>query len=391
MTRARREAEGGSWPTAEQELLLRAALLAGPEGLTAWERWKRAVDLDHLDAASVRLLPHLYRTLESAGVRDPLMGRLKGTYRHTLYDNHLRLRAAAPVLAELVRVGVGPMVLKGVPLAFLYYRDVGRRPMDDVDVLVPVRQAGAALEVLRQLGWLPRCRVTARHIQVGHAVDFADGRGHRLDLHWHLLPESCWPSADEAFWERAQRAALHGIEVTVLDPTDQLFHVCVHGVKWEQLAPVRWVADAAVTIARAGDEIDWDRLARQAEGHRLTLSLRAALQYLRAALGVPIPAEVLEQLRRARVSLAERWEHELRLRPPRPFVGRLPEHWLRYRRRRWGRGENRVGFVRYLEVVLGSDGLWDLGRRALLRHRWRRHAQAVSQHYAREMNRAALP
>jgi hypothetical protein len=391
MTRARSVGEGGCWPTTEQALLLRATLLSGPESLAAWDRWKLAVDLDHLDAASVRLLPHLYRRLEGAGVRDPVMGRLKGTYRHTLYGNHLRLRSAAAALRELAQAGIATMVLKGAALAVLYYRDVGLRPMDDVDVLVPTHQAGAAIDVLRQLGWTPRYRVTARHVQVGHAVDFADARAYRIDLHWHLLPESCWPSADATFWEHAQRATIHGVEVAVLHPTEQLFHVCTHGVKWEPLAPVRWVADAAVIVTRAEAEIDWDRLAGQAERHRLTLPLRAALRYLRDMLGLPIPGEALEQLQRARVSPAERWEYRLRLRAPSPLLGRLPEHWLRYRRRRWGRNEDRVGFVRYLEVVLGSDGLWDLGRRALLRHRWRRHARRVSDQYAREVNRATLP
>ena len=106
MTRARSVGEGGCWPTTEQALLLRATLLSGPESLAAWDRWKVAVDLDHLDAASVRLLPHLYRRLEGAGVRDPVMGRLKGTYRHTLYGNHLRLRSAAAALRELAQAGI---------------------------------------------------------------------------------------------------------------------------------------------------------------------------------------------------------------------------------------------------------------------------------------------
>jgi hypothetical protein len=391
MTRARSGEDGGCWPTGAQALLLRATLLSGPDGLAAWERWKLAVDLDRLDAASVRLLPHLYRRLEGAGVRDPLMGRLKGTYRHTLYGNHLRLRGAAVVLRELAQAGIATMALKGAALALLYYRDVGRRPMDDVDVLVPTHQAGAAIDVLRQLGWAPRCRVTTRHVQVGHAVDFADARAQRIDLHWHLLPESCWPSADATFWEHAQRATIHGADVAVLHPTEQLFHVCAHGVKWEPLAPLRWVADAALIVGRAEAEIDWDRLARQAEHHRLTLPLREALGYLRDMLGLLIPGEVLEQLQRAHVSRAERWEYHLRARAPSPFLGRLPEHWLRYRRRQWGGEETRVGFVRYLEVVLGRDGLWDLGRRALLRHRWRRHARRVSHQYTREVNRASLP
>jgi hypothetical protein len=33
------------WPTASQELLLRAAVLGGPEALTAWSEWKSGHDL----------------------------------------------------------------------------------------------------------------------------------------------------------------------------------------------------------------------------------------------------------------------------------------------------------------------------------------------------------
>ncbi|HXJ83058.1 MAG TPA: nucleotidyltransferase family protein [Candidatus Methylomirabilis sp.] len=390
MTRTWSAAESACWPTTEQALLLRAALLPGPESLAAWERWKRSIDLDLLDAASVRLLPHLYRRLEGAGVRDPLMGRLKGTYRHTLYSNHLRLGSAVPVLRELARAGVPTMLLKGAALTVLYYRDVGLRPMDDVDILVPTRQAGVAVDVLNQLGFTPRCRVTGRHVQVGHAVDLGDARGQRIDLHWHLLPESCWPSADATFWEHARQATFHGVEAAVLHPTEQLFHICAHGLKWEPVAPVRWVADAAVVLARAEAEIDWGRLAAQAEGHRMILPLRSALRVLREMLGLPVPAEILERLQRAHVSSADHWEYRMRLGAPSVLLGRICEHWLRYRRRPWGADEQRVGFARYLEVVLGTDGLWDLGRRALLRHRWRRHARRVSQQYARALNRTTM-
>jgi len=45
--------------------------------------------------------------------------------------------------------------------------------------------------------------------------------------------------------------------------------------------------------------------------------------------------------------------------PEPALLGRLPKHWLRYRPLRRERSAGGGGFSRYLEVVLGCDGLWD--------------------------------
>jgi hypothetical protein len=75
----------------------------------------------------------------------------------------------------------------------------------------------------------------------------------------------------------------------------------------------------------------------------------------------------------------------LRTRPANVLVGRAPEHWLRYRRLR--RAGARVGFAAYLQIVLVCDGLGDLARRLLLRHRWRRRQRSVMDHYTRSLYR----
>jgi len=79
--------EGDCWPTREQELLLRAALLQGNDAINAWHEWKSSVDIEQLDQGSYRLLPLLYRSLHIDGVEDPLMNKLKGVYRMTWYKN----------------------------------------------------------------------------------------------------------------------------------------------------------------------------------------------------------------------------------------------------------------------------------------------------------------
>jgi hypothetical protein len=376
--------DGGCWPTAEQALLLRAILLAQPEAGAAWRQWRAAVDLDLLDAGSVRLLPQLYRRLQRDGVRDPSMGRLRGVYRHAWYANQLRLRDLAALCRALADRGIEAMLLKGAALVTAWYGDPGLRPMDDVDVLVPSGLAAAAAQTLAGLGWRPQVPMTRRHAAAGHAMDFYSAAGQRLDLHWRLLPECCWPGADDAVWERSARAAVRGAPVRVLAPADQLFHLSAHGVRWEPVPPVRWIADATAVLAR-GDAVDWDTLVAEAARRRMTPPVRDALRYLRQAFGAPVPERVIAALAAAPVTAAERWEYRLRTRPANPLVGRVPEHWLRYRRLR--RAGARVGFAAYLQVVLVCDGLGDLARRALLRHRWRRRERRVLARYARGLYR----
>jgi hypothetical protein len=383
---------GSCWPTSAQHLLLQAALLHGAEAVGAWQRWKRAVELDSLDAESIRLLPQLYRSLEREGVRDSSMSKLKGLYRHTWYGNQLRLRDAAVVIGELRRRGIDAMLLTGAALTLLHYRDLGLRPMDAVDILVRTHQWRPAVDAVTELGWRPRVPVTPRHVEASHAMDFANAQAQRIDLHWHLLPDSCGPRADDEFWEHASATTLHGVEVSVLDATDQLFHTCAHGVKWEHVPPVRWIADAAMILNDPAVEIDWDRLVRLTERQRLILSLRDALTYLEAAFGLPVPAVVLTALRDAAVSRAERWEYRFRSRAASPVLGRLREHWLRYRRlRRTREGPDAIGFVGYLQVVLDCDGPGALVRRAFFRHLWRRRVERDTRHRERELNQAGFP
>lgn len=383
---------GNCWPTNSQRLLLRAALLRGAEAVDAWRQWMHGVDLEALDAGSIRLLPLLYRSLERQGVRDPRMSRLKGVYRHAWYGNQMRLRDAAAVLGEFHRRGIQPMLLKGAALTLQHYRDFGLRPMEDVDILVREHQWRPAVDTLRELGWKPRARMTPRHAVAAHAMEFADTRAQRIDLHWHLLPDSCWPHADDPFWERASAAALHGTRVWTLDPTDQLFHACAHGVKWEHVPPLRWIADAAMILGEPSVTVDWERLVRLAEHLRLILPLREGLTYLDQALGLGVPRHALVAFQNARVSAAERWEHRFRTRPASGVFGRLREHWLRYRRLRRAPGGLRgISFVTYLQVVLDCDGTGALIVRAIFRRHWRRGAERDARARERRFNHATLP
>jgi len=288
-------------PDSRQELLIKAALLHGGDALAAWRKWKDSTDLDHVDGGSYRLLPLLYRNLVAEGVKHPLMGKLKGIYRRSWYENQMLFHHAADIVQSLKEAGVRVMLLKGVATVLAYYRnEYGIRPMDDCDILVPREQVETAFARLRETGWTPKTLspslLTPEIIPYKHAAHFRGPAGRQLDLHWHLFYECLQPDADDDFWRNAVSLDFKGLDVLVLNPADQLLHVCMHGMRWNTVPSIRWIADA-MAIMGAVPAIDWDRIVSQAEKRRFVLPLRDSLGYLRSFLGAPVPDEVLERLR----------------------------------------------------------------------------------------------
>jgi len=346
------------------ELLLKAALLQGEPALRAWEEWKRAVDLRNpLDPECYRMLPLLYGNLRALGAASPWMDKLAGVYRREWYRNRLLLHAAARGLAQLHAAGIETMILKGAALIPNYYGDCGLRPMGDCDVLVPAAQRNAAIGVLVRGGWKPMLRepaaLTDRVLDTRHSWGFADARGLELDLHWHALWLACGPHADDDFWARAESLELDGIATRIPDPTGLLLSVCVHGAEWEEAAPLRWIADAAIILRRRGAEVEWDRLAAQAARYHASLLLHDALAYLKASLDAAVPEDALAQLNRARVSQLERRMHSA-VRSGRTVLGSLPIMWHRYlfHRQAWDGAAVRdvLGFPLWLKRTLVLDG-----------------------------------
>jgi hypothetical protein len=363
----------GCWPSREQELLLRAVLLAGSEALSAWQAWLASnPNLTRLDTSSLRLLPLLCSRLKVMGVSHPQMDLLRGARRHAWYQNRLLEEDLARTLRALHAVGVRTMILKGAALVRTAYSELAARPMGDVDVLVTAGDAERAIGVLRGMNLQPTHPVTARRIPLVHSVGFTAPTGRTVDLHWHLVEEDCRPGSDDEFWERALPADVDGVATLTLDLTDQLYHVCVHGVRWEKEPPLRWVADA-VLLARTG-AIEWERLATLGERHRLALQLRVALEYLRARFAVAVPPHAIDSLASLPTARWERREYELKTLPY-SYLRRLAFHWYNHRRQqKTGGGLRRLAtFPVYL---LGRWGL-DSPLEApvfLVRELWRRRA-----------------
>jgi hypothetical protein len=295
--------------THDQELLLKAALLRSPDALYAWQGWKDRTDLEgHFDRGSFRLLPLLYKNLLRHRVEHPFMNKLKGIYRMEWYKNQMLFFEMSQVLRYLHEKGIRTMILKGAALTVLHYKDYGVRPMADIDVLVPTSESVAALDLLGRAGWTPIAGFMNDDLHYRHAAQLTHKSGKELDLHWHLLQDSCHKDSDTDFWDGAVPVQMKDVSTKALNPADALLHVIVHGVKWNPEPPIRWIADAMSIINCPDSRIEWERLIHQAKKHRVSLRVKEALNYLRGGFQASVPAVVIDRLDNIRLSRAERFE-----------------------------------------------------------------------------------
>lgn len=371
---------GGCWPTPTQKLLLRAALCPGQDAVRAWKEWQVLTDIEHLDEGSSRLLPLLWRNLEAQGVSAVHLKRYKSVGRYTWVQNQILLAQAARLTQQLKDEGIPTLLLKGAALVPLYYKEASTRPMDDFDLLVPRSQAVRAFQFLLAQGYewnewkKPPRLVTGRSISVFTDSVFRQPGRIRFDVHQHVFSQSPTLDASES-WEAAIPVEIAGVATQALCAEDALLHVCVHGVRWNDVPPLRWVADATL-ILRGTPEFDWNRLLSQSHRHELSIPMRQALRFLRDLdLGLNIPAATLRELGRIPTSRAARREWSAMSYSPASYSIAF-KIWLRVRAySRWNTSNPRWNrpftFLRYLQFFWGLDSPLQLPRYGL--NQWRFH------------------
>ncbi len=350
-------------PTHNQELLLKAALLSGQAMREAWQEWSTTVDLHDLDYGSQRLLPLLYRNLKTQGINHPWIRQFKNRYLDIWARNQVLFGKISPLLQSFRERRIATLILKGASLTIGYYKDFGLRPMDDFDFLVPTSRALEALELLQEMGWIPKLRFPDRRLKTStvsilHAMNFQNSENCGIDLHWHLLPDCLKPDADWDFWEGANPVKIGDIRTLSLNQTDELFHTCIHGFRWNPMPPIRWVADA-MKILNSGMAVDWNRMISLAQKCHLILPLQDTLQYLVDRFDAPIQSDLFSKLEYLPVSTEEIREYKAQKNRPYALV---PYLWAYYPRisRDTGRPLGLFGFIKYLQDLWGLKYIWQV-------------------------------
>ena len=368
------------WPTPLEEQLLLASF-AGQENAgialrRAVEAWNR-----ENEPQALPLLPLVYRRRPAFG--GELIELARRVYLATWRNNRDRMNRLLEITARFQQEGIRWMALKGAALALRHYADLGLRPMSDVDILVDPANLGHAVELLIHAGYRADEGASPdailRQARVRHGWQFFGEPDWNIDLHWRPLSR-CWsPEVTELLWSAAGTVRFDDHDIVVPSPSDQLFHVCVHGLQWDWARKVRWIADA-LSILR--EPVDWDRVCRIAGCAQMSFRLERALAFLQERFHAPIPADVAGRLGRA-TSKWEGREYRLLLKPcPLSVRDSVAWHAYNFRRarpfdERWRNRPAPIGFAEYLVTFLDAPD-------------WRAFGHKLRPHAALRLDRVLL-
>lgn len=290
---------GHLWPSAEQRLLLEAALSPIPRAAGAWGRLEPGFDLDALEDGSFFLLPLLYARRKELSLPGELTKRLAGIHRRSWYTNTLVLKDLEVVLRALDDAGVQALLIQATPFLLRYYDELGSRPTVEVDIVVSREDAERAVAVLQEASDVIRAPAPLAMPSV---------RLERAPLppyvvRWRLAEPWSAPTGS-GLWARAVPLELEDVRTLSAHPSDELLHTCLRGGRGGQWPRTQWVPDALVVLRTSRDEIDWTYVVDEARALKLTRRLEAALGFL-STLGADVPEGAVTALRSAPVSRRE--------------------------------------------------------------------------------------
>jgi hypothetical protein len=203
-------------------------------------------------------------------------------------------RAVALAIGPLTDVGMEPVVLKG-PAVATRYPEVGLRPMEDIDLLLPRSQHDQALRALQSRGW--QVRRAARADGYDSVLAHRELPSIAVELHYGFdAPHERVGKLDaQTMWESRVPMECFGTEAFGLPLPEEIVFLALHAAKpFHAFSRIVWVADLGMIVGAAelcGAQVDWERVRSIAKGARCETIVGSALA-LAAHVGLRAPLDL---------------------------------------------------------------------------------------------------
>lgn len=209
---------------------------------------------DTLSGEQLRMLPMIYVKSDLNHFSLFARSRIKGMYKHTLCRNHTLLLSGVEFQKKIHAAGYKKVIfLKGVAYLLYAKKNLGQRPMADIDILIPdfIKDIQKSISFIEDEGYEIKS-FGVREISV------VDKNNNEFDIHWYLNHGALKKITVDKMLTKAVTIKYLGNDILVPCYEHQLGHLFVHGV----LAPTltydaRWIIDI-IDLLSFNEKIDPD-------------------------------------------------------------------------------------------------------------------------------------
>lgn len=206
--------------------LILAAIDTSEKGKMAFDEWKESIDLDSIDYPSQKMLSAIGHHLSD----DLISNQIRKVAKFTWLRSQMLLRAGFRAEATLVAEGIPTAWIKGTAVLARTKTEISKRPMDDIDLLVPRSYVSRAAMCLKEAGFKSDADEELSNrpealTETLHALAFRDETGAEVDLHWRAFKGAQAKEAEVDLWSRVANAKLFGRDVIALSAEDLLVQI----------------------------------------------------------------------------------------------------------------------------------------------------------------------
>jgi len=214
-----------------------------------------------------------------------IMNHLKNAYFGNIVRNLYLYSELNRILDKFYKNDIEVIVLKGAALAKTVYRDIGLRPMADIDLMVRRENLPLIWKLMHELNYgLMGNKPPEWYIENHHHLRYKHmEKPILIEIHWHIADKS-HPSRIritdttiiESWWKRSKLLEFEGKKTLILCPEDLLLHLSLHFLKhrfikgrFTSKSALIQLCDIYQTLKHYGDKLDWTGLRSEAEKYKV--------------------------------------------------------------------------------------------------------------------------
>lgn len=261
-------------------------------------RWDQVLYKAHWHQLSPLMYHHLRDIDAAPGVPDWIMEQLEAAYKLNAIRN-LHFHGELQTVLNALEAGNVPVILlKGAALSGSVYKDMGLRPMADLDLLVREEQGDSAQNILQGLGFTPVGSTDQNHQHLPGMT--RKGSLVLIEVHRHIERRDSGLHFDiSGFWSRTEQANIAKKDVSVLSPEDLLIHLTLNFYRdrrFRSAAALRQLCDVAEVLKFYRDRMRWQLFLDNVNEYQLNGPVGCVLYLARELLDAPVDPRVAQEL-----------------------------------------------------------------------------------------------
>lgn len=275
--------------------------------------WDYIVDYSQNQGISPLVYWNLSKISNGKGVSHEAIKSLEKMYYNNLARNMILYDELKKILMAFKKADIDSIVLKGAFLAKEIYKNIGLRPMSDIDLLIREEDYQKAKNELTKLMYSTDVFLTKYYEELHTVLSNELLFKHKdkkvyIDLHWDILPpESCYKIDIVRLWNNTKPTKIADVETLTLAPEDLLQHLCLHldnHINYSRSAAQHFkdYCDIAEVTRYYKETINWSYLLQSSKGYGVEEPVFESLSVANKYFGALAPENILNAFEPAKSS-----------------------------------------------------------------------------------------